>query len=140
MIGLLCARRWEKRNRSCLLYKLGVLNHFNLQDIFWPKVLKYFHKNCQILIKIFKSICFNLVPIYVDLDILIITGQILCLKCFNISGQNMFPVGKLFQYPQSVYSLPFCLWKKRTENIFLVLTMNYHKILQQNKLCPPKQQ
>ena len=36
--------------------------------------------------------------------------------------------------------VPFCLQKKRPENAFLTLTVNYHKIIQKNKLCHPKQQ
>ena len=35
---------------------------------------------------------------------------------------------------------PFCLRKKRPENAFLTLIMNYRKIVQKNKSCPPKQQ
>ena len=35
--------------------------------------------------------------------------------------------------------LPFCL-QKRPENAFLTLIVNYHKIVQKNKLCNPKQQ
>ena len=31
--------------------------------------------------------------------------------------------------------VPFCLWKKRPENAFLTLIVNYRKILQKNKLC-----
>ena len=34
----------------------------------------------------------------------------------------------------------FCLRKKRPENVFLALEVNYRKISQKNKLCPPKQQ
>ena len=34
----------------------------------------------------------------------------------------------------------FCLRKKRPENVFLTLQVNYRKISQKNKLCPPKQQ
>ena len=33
----------------------------------------------------------------------------------------------------------FCLRKKRAENAFLTLTMNYRKIVQKNKLCHSKQ-
>ena len=36
--------------------------------------------------------------------------------------------------------VPFWLWKKRPENAFLTLTVNYQKIVQKNKLCHPKQQ
>ena len=36
--------------------------------------------------------------------------------------------------------VPFCLRKERPENAFLTLTLNYHKIVQKNKLCHPKQQ
>ena len=36
--------------------------------------------------------------------------------------------------------VPFCLQKKRPENAFLTLTVNYHKIVQKNKLCHSKQQ
>ena len=36
--------------------------------------------------------------------------------------------------------VPFCLQKKRSENAFLTLTVNYHKIVQKNKLYHPKQQ
>ena len=40
-----------------VVYKSGVLKHFVTWDIFWSGVLKHFkHKNCLILIKIFKSI------------------------------------------------------------------------------------
>ena len=35
---------------------------------------------------------------------------------------------------------PFCLQKKRLENTFLTLTVNYCKIVHENKLCHPKQQ
>ena len=34
---------------------------------------------------------------------------------------------------------PFCLQKKRPENAFLTLKVNYHKIVQKNKLCHSKQ-
>ena len=34
---------------------------------------------------------------------------------------------------------PFCLRKKRSENAFLTLTVNYRKIVQKNKLCHLKQ-
>ena len=36
--------------------------------------------------------------------------------------------------------VPFCLRKKRPENAFLTLIVNYRKIVQKNKLCHPKQQ
>ena len=36
--------------------------------------------------------------------------------------------------------VPFCLQKKRPENAFLTLIVNYHKIVQKNKLCHSKQQ
>ena len=36
--------------------------------------------------------------------------------------------------------IPFCLQKKRPENPFLTLIVNYHKFEQKNKLCHPKQQ
>ena len=36
--------------------------------------------------------------------------------------------------------VPFCLWKKRTENVFLTLIVNYRKIVQKNKSCHTKQQ
>ena len=36
--------------------------------------------------------------------------------------------------------LHFCLRKKRPENAFLILTVNYRKIVQINRICPPKQQ
>ena len=36
--------------------------------------------------------------------------------------------------------VPFYLRKKRPENAFLTLIVNYHKIVQKNKLCHPKQQ
>ena len=36
--------------------------------------------------------------------------------------------------------VPFCLRKKRPENAFLTLTVNYRKIAQKNKLCHPKLQ
>ena len=36
--------------------------------------------------------------------------------------------------------VPFCLRKKIPENAFLTLIVNYRKIVQQNKLCHPKQQ
>ena len=35
---------------------------------------------------------------------------------------------------------PFCLQKKRAKNAFLTLTVNYHKVVQKNKLCQPKKQ
>ena len=35
---------------------------------------------------------------------------------------------------------PFCLRKKIPENAFLRMTVNYHKIVQKNKLYHPKQQ
>ena len=35
---------------------------------------------------------------------------------------------------------PFYLQKKRPENAFLTLIVNYGKIVQKNKLCQPKQQ
>ena len=35
--------------------------------------------------------------------------------------------------------VPFSLQKKITENTFLTLTVNYHKIVQKNKLCYSKQ-
>ena len=34
---------------------------------------------------------------------------------------------------------PFCLRKKSPENAFLILTVNYFKIVQKNKLCYSKQ-
>ena len=34
----------------------------------------------------------------------------------------------------------FCLQRKNPENAFLTLLKNYHKIVQKNKLCHPKQQ
>ena len=34
---------------------------------------------------------------------------------------------------------PFCLRKKRPENAFLTLTVNYRKTVQKNKLCHSKQ-
>ena len=36
--------------------------------------------------------------------------------------------------------VPFCLRKKRPENPFFILTVNYHKVLQKNKLRHPKEQ
>ena len=36
--------------------------------------------------------------------------------------------------------VPFCLRKKRPENAFLTLTVNYRKIVQKNKLYHSKQQ
>ena len=36
--------------------------------------------------------------------------------------------------------VPFCLQKKRLENTFLTLIVNYHKIVQKNKLCHSKEQ
>ena len=36
--------------------------------------------------------------------------------------------------------VPVYLQKKRPENTFLTLTVNYCKIVQKNKLCHPKQQ
>ena len=36
--------------------------------------------------------------------------------------------------------VPFCLQKKRPENAFLTLILNYRKIVQKNKSCHPKQQ
>ena len=35
--------------------------------------------------------------------------------------------------------VPFCFQKKRPENAFLRLTVNYRKITQKNHLCDPKQ-
>ena len=35
--------------------------------------------------------------------------------------------------------VPFCLWKKRPENAFLTLIVNYRKIVEKNKLCHSKQ-
>ena len=35
--------------------------------------------------------------------------------------------------------VPFCLQKKSSENAFLTLKVSYHKIVQKNKLCHPKQ-
>ena len=35
--------------------------------------------------------------------------------------------------------VPFCFQKKRPEDAFLTLTVNYHKIVQKNKLCHSKQ-
>ena len=43
-----------------------------------------------------------MVLIYIILNILIITGQCLCLKYFNTLGLHMYLVGKMFQYPQFV--------------------------------------
>ena len=40
----------------------------------------------------------------------------------------------------SSYLLPFCLRKKRPENAFLTLIVNYCKIVHKNKLYQPKQQ
>ena len=36
--------------------------------------------------------------------------------------------------------VPFCLRKKRPENAFLTLIVNYNRIVQKNKLSFPKQQ
>ena len=36
--------------------------------------------------------------------------------------------------------VPFCLRKKRPENAFLTLIVNYRKIVPKNKLSHPKQQ
>ena len=36
--------------------------------------------------------------------------------------------------------VPFCMRKKRPENAFLTLIVNYRKIIQKNKLRHPKQQ
>ena len=36
--------------------------------------------------------------------------------------------------------LPFCSRNKRSENVFLALIVNYHKIVQKNKFCCSKQQ
>ena len=36
--------------------------------------------------------------------------------------------------------VPFCLPKNKLENAFLILTVNYRKIVQKNKLCYSKQQ
>ena len=35
--------------------------------------------------------------------------------------------------------VPFCLQKKRPEKAFLIITVNYRKIIQKNKLCHSKQ-
>ena len=35
--------------------------------------------------------------------------------------------------------VPFCLQKKRPENAFLTVIVNYRKIVQKNKLFHPKQ-
>ena len=35
--------------------------------------------------------------------------------------------------------VPFCLRKKKPENAFLTLTVNYCRITQKNNLCHPKQ-
>ena len=35
--------------------------------------------------------------------------------------------------------VPFCLRKKRPENAFLKLIVNYHKVVQKKKLCQSKQ-
>ena len=35
---------------------------------------------------------------------------------------------------------PFCLQQKRAKNAFLTLAVNYHKVVQKNKLCQPKKQ
>ena len=35
--------------------------------------------------------------------------------------------------------VPFCLGKKRFENAFLTLTVNYRKIVQKPNLCTPEQ-
>ena len=43
-----------------------------------------------------------MVQIYINLNISIEIRQFTWLKCFNNSGQNLFPVGKMFQYPQFV--------------------------------------
>ena len=36
--------------------------------------------------------------------------------------------------------LPFCLRGERPDNVFLTLIVNFHKIVQKNKLCNTKQQ
>ena len=36
--------------------------------------------------------------------------------------------------------VPFCMGKERPENAFLTVTVNYHKIVQKNKLCHSEQQ
>ena len=35
--------------------------------------------------------------------------------------------------------VPSCMGKNLPENTFSTLTVNYHKIVQKNKLCHPKQ-
>ena len=40
-----------------------------------------------------------MVQIYMNLNSLIIIGQFLCLKCFNISGQNCSQWAKCFNRP-----------------------------------------
>ena len=37
------------------------------------------------------------------------------------------------------FLVPFCLRKKKPENAFLKLMVNYRKIVQKNKLCHSKQ-
>ena len=36
--------------------------------------------------------------------------------------------------------VPFCLQKKRPENAFLTIIVDYRKVAQKNKLCHSKQQ
>ena len=102
MVGLVCVRISENGNRFNVCWrviKFGVLNHFISEK--WSEVMKDFmHKNCPILIETSQSIYdLNLYKFkYFDHS-----STILCLKCFNSLGQNMFPVGKIIQHSQFVY-------------------------------------
>ena len=103
----MCVRRWENGNRSNLywrvikvlvVYKLGVLNHFTsgmyLGPRYWNILIK---KIVQLWSKYLNQ---SMVQIYIYLNILIIVGQFSCSKCFNTSGQSLFPLGKMFLDPQ----------------------------------------
>ena len=61
------------------------------------------------------------------------------LRCDFLNERTLITT-TLISFCHSKTLVPFCLWKKRPENAFLTLIVNYPKITQKNKLYHPKQQ
>ena len=61
------------------------------------------------------------------------------LRCDFLNERTLITT-TLISFCHSKTLVPFCLWKKRPENAFLTLIVNYPKIIQKNKLYHPKQQ
>ena len=133
MVGLVCVRRWENENRSNIyervikwvVYKLEVLNHVT-SDIYFE--LRYWKILSIKIVQLWSKYLYlyKFKP-YIDLNILIKFRQCLCLKCFITLDQNMFPVGKMFQYRQFVYYyFALTTWSFRVYfSAFLLCIMHY---------------